>query len=115
MIWRNIPGSRNRSTNFSALPLESPEDLHFPEWTSAFENMRHREEIAPAYLPKALDITTHPEPHSAAVTLGRSPAVRPAAHRALAARDRLLAGYPLWEAWRRQARASQNRGRGPAG
>ena len=54
-----------------------------------------------------MDVTTHPEPHIAAVTLGRSPAVRPAAHRALAARDRLLAGYPLWEAWRRQARASK--------
>lgn len=54
-----------------------------------------------------MDITAHPEPHRAAVTLGRSPAVRPAAHRALAARDRLLAGYPLWEAWRRQARASK--------
>ena len=39
--------------------------------------------------------------------LGNSPAVRPAAHRALAARDRLRAGYPLWEAWRRQARASK--------
>ncbi len=33
----NIPGSRNRSTNSSALPLENPEDLHFPEWTAAFE------------------------------------------------------------------------------
>jgi L-lactate dehydrogenase complex protein LldF len=33
--------------------------------------------------------------------------VRAAAHRALAVRDRLLAGYPLWEAWRRQARASK--------
>ena len=54
-----------------------------------------------------MDVTTHPEPHIAAVTLGRSPAVRPAAHRALAARDRLLSGYPLWEAWRRQARASK--------
>ena len=54
-----------------------------------------------------MDVTTHPEPHSAAVTLGRSPAVRAAAHRALAARDRLLSGYPLWEAWRRQARASK--------
>jgi len=54
-----------------------------------------------------LDITTHPEPHSAAVILGRSPAVRPAAHRALAARDRLLSDYPHWEAWRRQARASK--------
>jgi L-lactate dehydrogenase complex protein LldF len=54
-----------------------------------------------------LDVTTHPESHIAAVTLGRSPAVRAAAHRALAARDQLLAGYPLWEAWRRQARASK--------
>ena len=54
-----------------------------------------------------MDITTHPEPHSAAVILGRSPAVRPSAHRALAARDRLLAGYPLWEAWRRQARGAK--------
>ncbi len=54
-----------------------------------------------------MDITTHPEARSAAVTLGRSPAVRPAAHRALATRDRLLAGYPLWEAWRAQARASK--------
>ena len=54
-----------------------------------------------------LDVTTHPEPHSAAVTLGRSPAVRAAAHRALAARDLLLSGYPLWEAWRGQARASK--------
>jgi L-lactate dehydrogenase complex protein LldF len=51
-----------------------------------------------------LDATTHPESHLPAVTLGRSAAVRAAAHRALAARDRLLAGYPLWEAWRRQAR-----------
>ncbi|HLD47756.1 MAG TPA: LUD domain-containing protein, partial [Desulfobaccales bacterium] len=54
-----------------------------------------------------MDITTHPELHRAAVTLGRSPAVRPAAHRALAARDRLLTDYPLWEAWRRQARAAK--------
>ncbi len=30
-----------------------------------------------------------------------------AAHRALAARDRLLSDYPLWETWRRQARASK--------
>jgi L-lactate dehydrogenase complex protein LldF len=54
-----------------------------------------------------LDITTHPELHRAAVTLGRSPAVRPAAHRALAARDRLLSDYPLWEAWRHQARVAK--------
>ncbi|PIU53911.1 MAG: hypothetical protein COS90_03645 [Deltaproteobacteria bacterium CG07_land_8_20_14_0_80_60_11] len=54
-----------------------------------------------------LDVTTHPEPHSAAVTFGRSPAVRAAAHRALAARALLLSGYPLWETWRRQARASK--------
>jgi L-lactate dehydrogenase complex protein LldF len=54
-----------------------------------------------------LEITTHSEPHNAAVILGRSPAVRPAAHRALAARDRLLGGYPLWEAWRRQARGAK--------
>jgi L-lactate dehydrogenase complex protein LldF len=40
-------------------------------------------------------------------TLGKSAAVRPAAHRALAARERLLSGYPLWETWRRQARASK--------
>ena len=54
-----------------------------------------------------MDITTHPSPHIPAVTLGRSPAVRAAAHRALAARDRLLAGYPLWEDWRRQARGAK--------
>lgn len=54
-----------------------------------------------------MDVTTHSEPHSAAVTLGRSPAIRAAAHRALAARDLLLAGYPFWEAWRGQARASK--------
>lgn len=54
-----------------------------------------------------MKITAPPELHRAAVTLGRSPAVRPAAHRALAARDRLLADYPLWEAWRRQARAAK--------
>ncbi|MBM4300034.1 MAG: hypothetical protein FJ121_00655 [Deltaproteobacteria bacterium] len=54
-----------------------------------------------------MDITTHPEPHRAAVSLGRSPAIRPAAHRALAARDLLLSDYPLWEAWRGQARASK--------
>ena len=54
-----------------------------------------------------MDVTAQPEPHNAAVTLGRSPAVRAAAHRALAARDLLLAGYPLWETWRHQARASK--------
>lgn len=30
--------------------------------------------------------------------------VRQATHRALAARERLVAGYPQWESWRRQAR-----------
>jgi L-lactate dehydrogenase complex protein LldF len=54
-----------------------------------------------------LDVTTPPEPDIPAVTLGRSPAVRAAAHRALAARDRLLSGYPLWETWRRQARGAK--------
>jgi len=54
-----------------------------------------------------LDITAPPELHRAAVTLGRSPAVRPAAHRALAARNLLLDDYPLWEAWRRQARGAK--------
>ena len=54
-----------------------------------------------------MDVTTHSEPHISAVTLGRSPAVRAAAHRALAARDLLVSDYPLWEAWRRQARASK--------
>ncbi len=52
-----------------------------------------------------LDVTTPPESKLAPVTLGRSPAVRAAAQRALMARDRLLADYPLWEEWRRQARA----------
>ncbi len=52
-----------------------------------------------------MDVTTLPESKIAPVTLGRSPAVRAAAQRALMARDRLLAGYPLWEEWRRQARA----------
>ena len=51
-----------------------------------------------------MDVTTHPESCIPPVTLGRSAAVRAAAHRALAARERLLAGYPHWEAWRRQAR-----------
>ncbi|MGO8760389.1 MAG: LUD domain-containing protein [Desulfobaccales bacterium] len=54
-----------------------------------------------------MDLTTHPQARIPAVTLGRSPAVRVAAHRALAARDLLVSGYPLWEAWRRQARASK--------
>jgi L-lactate dehydrogenase complex protein LldF len=54
-----------------------------------------------------LDITTHSEPHLPTGRLGRSPAVRAATHRALAARDRLLSDYPLWEAWRRQARTSK--------
>jgi L-lactate dehydrogenase complex protein LldF len=54
-----------------------------------------------------LDVTTHPHPQLPTVTLGRSPAVRAAAHRALAARDLLVSGYPHWETWRRQARASK--------
>ncbi len=54
---------------------------------------------------KALYITTHPEPGNPTGTLGRSPAVRAAAHRSLAARDLLLSDYPQWEAWRQQARA----------
>jgi L-lactate dehydrogenase complex protein LldF len=33
--------------------------------------------------------------------------VRAAAHRALAARERIVQEYPAWEAWRRQARASK--------
>ncbi len=33
------------------------------------------------------------------------PAVRASSHRALAARERLLQGYPRWEEWRDQARA----------
>jgi L-lactate dehydrogenase complex protein LldF len=51
-----------------------------------------------------LDAKTHPDPRIPSVTLGRSAAIRVAAHRALAARDLLLAGYPHWQAWRRQAR-----------
>lgn len=51
-----------------------------------------------------MDITAHPESPVAAATLGRSAAVRPATHRALAARDRRLTEYPRWEEWRRQAR-----------
>jgi len=39
-------------------------------------------------------------------------AVRAATHRALAARERLVAGYPHWESWRRQARASKDRSLG---
>jgi L-lactate dehydrogenase complex protein LldF len=35
------------------------------------------------------------------------PAVRTATHRALMARERLLADYPEWEDWRRQARAAK--------
>jgi L-lactate dehydrogenase complex protein LldF len=54
-----------------------------------------------------LDTTIHSVPRAPAGTLGRSPAVRVAAHRALATRDQLLADYPLWEAWRRQARAAK--------
>jgi L-lactate dehydrogenase complex protein LldF len=54
-----------------------------------------------------LDFNNQHEPKISLGELGNSPAVRPAAHRALAARDRLLAGYPLWEAWRRQARGAK--------
>jgi L-lactate dehydrogenase complex protein LldF len=54
-----------------------------------------------------LDVTSPPEPYIPTVTIGRSAAVRAAAHRALAARDQLLAGYPIWETWRGQARASK--------
>jgi L-lactate dehydrogenase complex protein LldF len=50
-----------------------------------------------------LDVTTHLEPQCAASPLGRSPAIRAATHRALAARDLLLSDYPHWESWRRQA------------
>jgi L-lactate dehydrogenase complex protein LldF len=53
-----------------------------------------------------LDVKTHlKKSQCAAATLGRSPAVRAATHRALAARDLLLSDYPHWETWRRQARA----------
>ncbi len=52
-----------------------------------------------------MDVTSHVEPQCSAARLGRSPAVRAATHRALAARDLLLADYSSWEAWRRQARS----------
>jgi len=52
-----------------------------------------------------LNVTANPESDNPPETLGRSPAVRAATHRALAARDLLLADYPHWETWRRQARA----------
>lgn len=42
---------------------------------------------------------------SPATTFG--PAVRTATHRALMARERLLAGYPDWENWRREIRAAK--------
>jgi L-lactate dehydrogenase complex protein LldF len=54
-----------------------------------------------------LEVSTHLEPQFSSGKLGRSPAVRAAAHRALAARDVLLSDYPHWETWRRQARASK--------
>jgi len=54
-----------------------------------------------------LDLNNQHEPKIFPGELGNSPAVRPAAHRALAARDRLLTGYPLWEAWRHQARGAK--------
>jgi L-lactate dehydrogenase complex protein LldF len=37
--------------------------------------------------------------------LGSAAAIRAATHRALAARERLLQGYPRWQEWRHQARA----------
>jgi L-lactate dehydrogenase complex protein LldF len=52
-----------------------------------------------------LNVTAHLKSPNPPETLGRSPAVRAAAHRALAARDLLLSDYPQWEAWRHQARA----------
>jgi L-lactate dehydrogenase complex protein LldF len=52
-----------------------------------------------------LNVTANPESGNPPETLGRSPAVRAATHRALAARDLLLSDYPHWETWRRQARA----------
>jgi L-lactate dehydrogenase complex protein LldF len=52
-----------------------------------------------------LKVTANPKSVNPPETLGRSPAVRAAAHRALALRDLLLSDYPHWETWRRQARA----------
>ena len=52
-----------------------------------------------------MNVTANPESGNPPATLGRSPAVRAATHRALAARDLLLSDYPHWETWRRQARA----------
>ena len=45
----------------------------------------------------------------AAVQASLSQAVRAATHRALAARERLLADYPHWEDWRRQVRTTKTR------
>jgi L-lactate dehydrogenase complex protein LldF len=58
--------------------------------------------------PGALNLTTCPRVQSASGRWERSAAIRAAAHRALAVRDHLLADYPDWEAWRRQARASKS-------
>ncbi len=52
-----------------------------------------------------MDDSTHPESQFSSGDFRRSPAIRAATHRALAARDLLLSSYPHWEAWRRQARA----------
>jgi L-lactate dehydrogenase complex protein LldF len=46
-------------------------------------------------------------PAMAAVQTSLDQAVRAATHRALEARERLLADYPQWEDWRRQVRASK--------
>jgi L-lactate dehydrogenase complex protein LldF len=43
----------------------------------------------------------------AAVPISFGQAVRAATHRALEARERLVAGYPEWEDWRRQVRAAK--------
>ncbi|MGB8872138.1 MAG: LUD domain-containing protein [Desulfobaccales bacterium] len=58
---------------------------------------------SPAGLLKPLN---HSEPGGASETVSGTPpaAVRAACHRALMARERILQGYPDWQAWRRQAR-----------
>ncbi|MFZ5449555.1 MAG: LUD domain-containing protein [Thermodesulfobacteriota bacterium] len=55
-----------------------------------------------------MDVATHFTPHFSSGKLGSAPAIRAAAHRALAARDLLLSEYPHWEAWRSQARAAKS-------
>jgi L-lactate dehydrogenase complex protein LldF len=67
-----------------------------------------QERVALSCHPGALKPTSHPAPFSATGRSKNSAAIRAAAHRALAARDHLLSDYPLWEAWRRQARASKS-------